>query len=401
MPDGDRTLDSEMVNVIAATARAAVDDSSRLQPAKRAVAAISGALDGAQTTVFLCNQWTHALYCVAGGIGDGGPSEQGVDRESQVAFLGLAMDGREPHVLAVRPHDGALRPWWDAGFAWAVAIPFRSAGQSFGGMVTRGRSPYEPDGAALGFVSSIASITGMGLAMDAHPFARDSTLTLDHVVRAQEDERARISRDLHDEVNQVLPAILVSLKLLLSKIDEPGAQDDVEAIRDQVRGVFDDLRRAAHGLRPPELDDLGLAGAVESLCSTFSAEHNIDASAFHVDANCPCRSDAIDVTLYRIVQEALANVARHSDASQVSVVITCRDGLVAAQIEDNGSGARPQEDTPGVGLTGMRERAELLGGRVRVESSPGAGTTVYAEIPADYVVTGRSDELADPPPDRA
>jgi signal transduction histidine kinase len=201
------------------------------------------------------------------------------------------------------------------------------------------------------------------------------------VVAAQELERKRLARELHDETGQALTSILLGLKPLEQAAD-PDAREAVAALRELVVSTLQDVRRLAVELRPSALDDFGLLPAVERLADTFR-EHSglaVDLEARLGDARLPSE---VETTLYRIVQEALANVVKHADASRVSVILTRREDTVSALVEDDGRGFDPEttrEDA--LGLAGMRERVALVGGRLRVETAPGAGTTLAVVVPA-------------------
>jgi signal transduction histidine kinase len=193
----------------------------------------------------------------------------------------------------------------------------------------------------------------------------------------QELERTRLARELHDETGQALASILLGLKAVEQQIGE----EPVKTIRELVGSALDDVRRLTVELRPPALDDFGLAPAVERLAAIVR-----DRSGLGVDVSVttgdlpPDHSTAI----YRIVQEALTNVVKHASARTVSIVVRNVDGAVRAVIEDDGVGFRAgsvRENA--LGLVGMRERALLLGGRFEVESSPGGGTTLVAELPLE------------------
>lgn len=202
------------------------------------------------------------------------------------------------------------------------------------------------------------------------------------IVAAQELERRRLARELHDETGQALTSILLGLKSIEDAGDADAARAAARELRDHVVLALQDVRRLALELRPKALDDFGLVSALERLAETFQ-----EATGIHVELEAGMSRnrlpEEIETALYRIVQEALTNVVKHAEATRVSVVLTRRDGAVAVIVEDDGRGFDPERtDGDGVGLLGMRERIELLGGRLVVESSPTAGTTLAAEVPA-------------------
>jgi signal transduction histidine kinase len=208
--------------------------------------------------------------------------------------------------------------------------------------------------------------------------ARD---VLRRVVEGQELERRRLARELHDETGQALTSILLGLKQVEeAKTPEEGLQAGA-TLRELIVHTLQSVRRLAVELRPKALDDFGLVPALERLGEAFGEQTGI---AVDVQANLDStRLPAeIETALYRIVQEALTNVAKHSSASRVSVVVTRREGLVTAVVEDDGKGfGAGGGEGEGLGLIGMKERVGLLDGRLAIESTEGAGTTVVAEVP--------------------
>ena len=202
------------------------------------------------------------------------------------------------------------------------------------------------------------------------------------VMTAQDDERRRIARELHDETGQSLTALLVGLRSI------EGARTIVESValarrlRVIVAQTLDDVGRLARGLHPSILDDLGLAAAVEHQAHDLAEVHGVAVDLRIEGLDDDPLPPLLQSTVYRVVQEALTNVARHAAARSVSVQLVCDDGAVQLSVRDDGVGfhaGSPSETTPGerrrLGLRGMRERAALIGGSVEVASPPGAGTT--------------------------
>ena len=202
---------------------------------------------------------------------------------------------------------------------------------------------------------------------------------LGRVVAAQETERRRIARELHDETGQALTSMLLGLRAAEEASDEERRRAALSSLRELATATLQDVRRLAVELRPRALDDFGLEPALERLIEAFRERSGL---AAHFEARIGERlSPEIETALYRIVQEALTNVAKHARASTISVLVARKPGSVTAVIEDDGVGFSPAEPVDGLGLVGMRERVELLGGRLLVESRAGAGTTVAAEVP--------------------
>jgi signal transduction histidine kinase len=198
-------------------------------------------------------------------------------------------------------------------------------------------------------------------------------------IRAQEVERGRLARELHDQTGQDLTSVLLGLKAVEEASDADERERALAALRAQVVETLNDVRRLAVELRPKALDDFGLVPALERLVSTFA-----ETSGIAVDFEPQVRGrlpEDVETALYRIVQEALTNVARHAEARSVSVVLAQGPGSVSAVIEDDGRGMAGGGDGDGLGLLGMRERLALIGGVLKIESSEGAGTTIVAEVP--------------------
>jgi PAS domain S-box-containing protein len=207
---------------------------------------------------------------------------------------------------------------------------------------------------------------------------------LRRIVTAQEDERRRIARELHDSVGQLLTALLLGLR---SVRDHGSLSGSALARLDEVQQIADELGRAAHGLavrlRPTVLDDVGLVPALRHELAEWSARTGVEVQFQAVGLQAERFPAEIETTLYRIVQESLTNVAKHARAGVVSVVLERQGGRAIAVVEDNGVGFDVEETIgPGhLGLLGMGERAALVGGALDIESSPGLGTTVLVRIP--------------------
>ncbi len=198
----------------------------------------------------------------------------------------------------------------------------------------------------------------------------------------EEDERRAIARELHDSAGQALTAIRLHLQLLGETMPEEDPRRalvaQATAMTDQ---TLDEIRRAVRMLRPAILDEVGLAEAVERYCDDFAERSRLEVRRT-IDAGAPL-STAVEGACYRIVQETLTNVARHAAAQRVSVRMELRSGHLLLEIEDDGRGFATREPSSGRGLTGMRERTELLGGSLQVTSTPGSGTRVRAALPLE------------------
>jgi signal transduction histidine kinase len=208
--------------------------------------------------------------------------------------------------------------------------------------------------------------------------ARDA---LRRVVEAQELERRRLARELHDETGQALTSILLGLKPLEDALADHPARAATAELRELVVMALQDVRRLAVELRPKVLDDFGLVPALERLAESFGEQTGVHVE-FHSALGEARLPGEVETALYRVVQESLTNIVKHAHARNVSISLARRDSAVAAVIEDDGGGFDPATAREGgIGLIGMRERLALLDGRLEIESREGAGTTLVAEVP--------------------
>ncbi len=212
---------------------------------------------------------------------------------------------------------------------------------------------------------------------------------LKKVISAQEDERKRISRELHDETSQSLTSLILGLKYL-SELEEPVKNTAMASeLKDLASSTLKEVHRIAVELRPTVLDDMGLIPAIERFVKFFKNQYRIDVD-FHVQNRLESRlPNEIEITLYRIVQEALTNVAKYAEAQNASVVLEIKPEYVNLIVEDDGRGFdialdyKSSASDNHLGIAGMQERTSLLGGEFTIESSPGQGTTVYTRIPME------------------
>ena len=202
---------------------------------------------------------------------------------------------------------------------------------------------------------------------------------LQRTIDAQEAERTRIARELHDETGQVLTALALHLRVTEELVPDADARARLVDLRRQVNAAAVSLRELTTELRPSGLREHGLGSAIRR-----QAERVAGASGITLDVSVDGLPDdlpeQVQVALFRVVQESLTNVARHSGAGSASVVATAHGGRVRVVIEDDGRGFDPTAPTERLGLAGIRERVELLGGRLRIESAPGAGAAVVVDL---------------------
>lgn len=208
---------------------------------------------------------------------------------------------------------------------------------------------------------------------------------LESLVTAQEEERSRLARELHDQVGQSMTSLLVRMKAWERKAIQPEDQARFAALLEDAGGIIEQLRDISYSLRPPVLEDLGLPAALEALAASMAGE-----GGFQYEIDCPPLQQPLrpgeDLMLYRIAQEAFTNIVRHAAARQVRVALNQQGNLLQMQISDDGRGFDPARVnvTPNqrhLGLISMSERAELAGGWLEMFSSPGKGTLVRVSLP--------------------
>jgi two-component system sensor histidine kinase UhpB len=200
------------------------------------------------------------------------------------------------------------------------------------------------------------------------------------VLRAQEEERRRLARDLHDEVNQALTAILLRLQAL-SQAAPPDLADELGEVKKLVNQAMSELLQLARQLRPTALDDHGLLPALATHVRRFASQTGIEAD-LRTSGEASALAPDQEIAVYRVAQEALANIARHAEASRVEVDLdAAAAGGLELRVRDDGRGFDADLDARGLGLDGMAERARLVGGELVIESRPGAGTELVMRVP--------------------
>lgn len=281
-----------------------------------------------------------------------------------------------------------------------LGVPIVRAGRRYGNLyVTEkvGGAPFDETDESLvvalaAFAAGAIETTELVASEASRAAAEERVLArrdlLGHIIAAQETERARVSRDLHDDIGQALTSVLLGVRLVEGSLCDPDVDvDDARRrLADLRELVADSIRRTrelAFELRPTVLDDIGLETALQRLKEDLTArtgQHiELDTAALLPDERLPAE---IETVIYRVVQEALTNVVRHANASTASVTLTPRDGHIRVFIEDDGAGYDPvdQPDRPHLGIEGMLQRAELVEGSLSITSTLGEGTVVLLEV---------------------
>ncbi len=275
-----------------------------------------------------------------------------------------------------------------AGLTWMITDPIRRlagaaksvAAGDFGARIV----PFADD--EIGALTRTFNRMTVELERAAHEREereRLRALLIDKIITAQEEERRRISRELHDDTGQALTAIKMGLSNAMAICNDCANIARLDELRDLVGQTLEGVRMLAHELRPPVLDDLGLVAAVRRYLYDWGRTFEVQVSFETFGMDGVRLAPTVETAVYRIVQEALTNAARHSGAGRVDVVLERRGDECVAIVEDGGRGFDPNavDKARNLGLQGMMERANLVGGQVVVESAPGRGTTVFVRVP--------------------
>jgi two-component system sensor histidine kinase DegS len=285
-------------------------------------------------------------------------------------------------------YPGRVEAFVEGGVKSVLAVPIATSGNVFGTLgiiATADRRDFsERDVSVLSAVARQAAVA----IENARLYEAMRSYTR-QILTAQEEERKRIARELHDDTAQSLVALSRQLDGLLSASEEDPerARQRLLDLRRLTAQISQDVRRFSQDLRPSTIDDLGLLPTLEALTTRMSQENDVEAN-LEVKGERRRLSPEVELVLFRIAQEALTNVRKHSGATKVLTTVEFGDGVVRVTVTDNGGGFTVPErtsdlvETGKLGLTGMFERAHLAGGTVSVHSEPGKGTTVVAEIPA-------------------
>lgn len=210
------------------------------------------------------------------------------------------------------------------------------------------------------------------------------------VINAQDEERARVARELHDSTAQILTAVMLQLGAAARESTSGPLTERIATLRELAAEALEEVRSMSHMMHPRVLDDLGLAAALEWLARQTRTQEPFDVQV-DADDPTPCIPAELASVLYRVAQEALRNAARHADARHVHVRLRCGSNVATLEVTDDGAGfdvREAEERRPGMGLFSMRERVALVNGELTVSSAPRRGTRVVATVPLSYEGAG-------------
>jgi signal transduction histidine kinase len=294
----------------------------------------------------------------------------------------------EPLIIDDYPNYArAIPEFVQAGVKSIVGVPIVNRDRTFGTMavmtVERHKSFSERDVAVLTGIGRQA-----GIAVENAYLYENLRYYARRITQAQENERKRIARELHDDTIQSLIALSRRLEGLATGEEQlpNGASSRIRELWEQTGEMVRRVREFSQNLRPSVLDDLGLLPTLEELTLDMKRQVGLE-TEFRASGERRRLSSEVELTLFRIAQEALSNIRRHAKATRVTTTVELADTAVRMRIEDDGIGFRPPKLTDdlraedGLGLIGMHERVRLLGGSLRIESELGRGTTVIAEVP--------------------
>ncbi|UPQ89041.1 cache domain-containing protein [Vibrio sinaloensis] len=239
-------------------------------------------------------------------------------------------------------------------------------------------------------VGVIVVIT-LAVNLHEHRLADKSLKELAHkTVMFQEDEKKHLARELHDGINQLLVSSKCHLELLANKIEDAPLKQHLAQSQQSLMTAINEVRHISHNLRPSALDDIGLEAALNSLLLDFKAHSGIDVEATLKTQPSPKLQSEVATTLYRVAQESLTNIEKHSHAGKVSMILQQMGSMLQLIIRDDGVGFEVNATMrkSGIGLRNMRERVEFIGGELDIESEPGLGTEITVLLELDGLVYG-------------
>jgi two-component system sensor histidine kinase UhpB len=248
--------------------------------------------------------------------------------------------------------------------------------------------PLSSGGALLSLLDSLALVAAFCPALwlivirPLRSLVAERGELLARTLTIQEEERTRLSRDLHDELGQAQTAVLLGLRSVADARSLDEARERARSVHDIAVGAVEATRRMARGLSPSVLIDFGLTQAIDRVCEDVAAAADIEVNR-SIQIGAQRFHPSIEIAAYRVAQEALTNALKHAGATSINLTLRIQSDRLVLEVTDNGRGIRHTEPAgPGLGLAGMRQRVLLLGGEFRLSSGHAPGTTLRAAFPA-------------------
>jgi PAS domain S-box-containing protein len=326
------------------------------------------------------------------------------DTEYGQGPVGRAIRTGEPAIIKNIREDQALAPWWEEalkrGYVSILALPLKDR-QPFGALAIYATeaSPFDEEeisllvGLANDLAYGIAAIRASAEHQRAEKALRESERKLrfltSQILTAQEEERKRVARELHDELGQALTVLKYHLVSIENKLrrDQQGLKQDCEHLQAHIDTIIENVRRLSWDLSPSILEDLGLSSSLRYLIDEICQSNNMQCALKIAEIN-NLFAPAAQINIYRIFQESLTNIVKHAQASRIKVDIKRHNAAVIFSVQDNGKGFPLEQPVPGklskhLGLTAMHERARMAGGALQISSKTGRGTKITFSIPID------------------
>jgi signal transduction histidine kinase/HAMP domain-containing protein len=388
----ERTRELAALNAVAMVVAQPLHLDELLEQALAQVLRVTGVQAGA---IFLLDAETRTLTLQA---------RRGVSEQAAQSMMTLHLDDSACGGVIEKGHpvvvpdlgyyrSSAGRELWSAGLQGLVHVPLISRRVAMGTLCVATAQPHDYLTEELDLLMAMGSQIAVGIenARLYDELARREQLRgelLDQAIAAQEDERKRIARDLHDDTSQSLSALIYALEATEASCPGAPVRGALATMRQRVTQILDGIHKLIFDLRPSMLDHLGLFVALR-----WYAETHLQPLGVRVhleERGAPRRlSSKVETALFRVVQEAINNIAKHSGARNVHLNFDCSNGVVAIEIADDGIGfdlsevARATDRRRGLGLVGMQERVGLLGGKISLVSDPGQGTQILIRVPVE------------------
>lgn len=312
--------------------------------------------------------------------------------EAGRSTMGRALQNQAPVIVtgldqALELPPDVVQQLEQAGVRSWVITPILLKGTALGLLNGLRRSSVSFERSDITLLESAGNVIGMGLSnasllKDLQRKEAELRRALQRSVELQEEERKRLSRELHDEVGQALTSILIRLRTLQDEQDPETISHRLDGIRYLTSQTIDELGRMAMNLRPAALDNLGVLPALRGYLQQVGAETG-RSIVLHAPEKLDRLPDGVELILYRVTQEGVTNAIRHSQAQNIEVQLIRGPHAIWLSIADDGKGFDPSMVYRGLGLIGIRERVELAQGAFRVESTPGSGTRLWVELPLE------------------